>query len=66
MNKKTAVLAGFSLRINPLLQGVPELLCPDWLSQGAKCRLELSDGGRQVVEPAACTRFFLQQPPAFS
>lgn len=66
MNKMTAVVAGFSLRINPLLQGVPELLCLDWLSQGAKYWLELSDRGRQVVEPAACTCFFLQQPPAFS
>lgn len=56
---------GWSLRIDPLLQGVPELLRLDWLSQGAEGRLELGDGGRQVVEPAACTRLFLQQLPAF-
>lgn len=64
--KDSSVLIGWSLRINPLLQGVPELLSLDWLSQGAKGRLELSDGGRQVLEPAACTCLFPQHPPAFS
>lgn len=53
------------LRVDPLLQGVPELLGLDWLSQGAEGGLELSDGGRQVVEPAACTGALLQQPSAF-
>lgn len=66
VNKMSSVLIGWSLRIDPLLQGVPELLCLDWLSQGAKGGLKLGDGRRQVVEPAACTRLFLQQPPAFS
>lgn len=66
MEKMSHVLIGWSLRIDPLLQGVTELLSLDWLSQGAKGRLELGDGGRQEVEPAACTRLFLQHPPAFS
>lgn len=54
-----------ALRIDPLLQGVSELLSLDWLSQGAKGRLELGDGGRQVFEPSACTRVFLQHHLAF-
>lgn len=61
----SSVWIGRCLRINPLLQGVPKLLSLDWLSQGAQCGLELSDGGRQELEPAACTRLFLQYPPAF-
>lgn len=52
------------LRVNPLLQSVPELLSLDWLSQGAEGGLELSDGRRQVVEPTACTVTLLQQPSA--
>lgn len=52
------------LRVNPLLQSVPELLGLDWLSQGAEGGLELSDGRRQVVEPTACTGPLLQQPSA--
>lgn len=63
---KTSPRASWSLRINPLLQGVPQLLSLNRLCQGAKVGLELSDGGRQVLETAACTCVFLQQPPAFS
>lgn len=66
MKKMTSVLNCWSLRIDPLLQGVPELLSLDWLSQCANGRMELGDGGRQVFEPAACTCLFLQHPPAFS
>lgn len=51
--------------MNPLLQGVPQLLGLDRLSQRSKGGLELCDGRRQVLEPGACTRLLLQQPLAF-
>lgn len=53
------------LRVDPLLQSVPELLRLDWLSQSAEGGLELGDRGRQVVEPTARTGPLLQQPPGF-
>lgn len=55
-----------NIRMDPLLQGVPQLLSLDGLRQRSKCGLELCDGGRQVFEPAPCARLFLQQPPAFN
>lgn len=55
-----------NIRMDPLLQGVPQLLSLDGLSQRSKCGLELCDGGRQVFEPAPWARLFLQQPPAFN
>lgn len=54
-----------ALRIDPLLQGVPELLSLNWLSQGAKGRLELDDGRRKVFEPSAYTFLFLHHHLAF-
>lgn len=55
-----------NIRMDPLLQGVPQLLSLDGLSQCSKCGLELCDRGRQVFEPATCACLFLQQPPAFN
>ncbi len=62
----SSILIGLNLRIDPLLQGVPELLSLDWLSQSAEGGLELGDGGGQVPEPAACARLLLQHSPAFT
>lgn len=60
------VLIGWNLRVDPLLQRVPQLLSLDWLSQGAQGRLELSDGGGQIPEPAAGARLLLQHPALLS
>lgn len=54
------------LRVDPLLQGVTQLLALDWLGQGTQGGLEVRHRLGQVLKPAARTHVLMEDLFAFA